>query len=694
MPCPRRRLLHMKVTYNWLKEFVDIKISASALADKLTMAGLEVKASEEKRGDFVFEIEITSNRPDWLSVIGVAREVAAITGKKLKKLPVASRQSSGKEKVNIEIENKKDCLLYIARIIRGVKVEASPQWLKDRLELVGVRSVNNVVDITNYVLFELGEPLHAFDLDKFNRNGGSLDPSLIAVRRARDNEALITIDGENRKLNPGILVIVDRKKPVAVAGVMGGKDTEVGADTKNIILESAIFNPVTVRRGRQKLGMNSDASYRFERGIDPEIVEMSSLRAARLIAELCGGVISAVKSSGAAARKSPVVELSADDVSRYLGKEIPAVKLKNIFQGLGFSLGNKNKNVFKVKVPSWRLDVKSGIDLVEEAARIYGYENIPSTLASVVLRSLKSQTLDNIPLIKDFLTGLGLNEVITHSLIDRKSLEGFWDKDELLIEVANPLSSEQEVMRPLLMPSLSGRVAYNLRQQNAYINIFEIAKTYVLDAGKAKEKYSLGIALCGAKLFWLGPKQGYVQDSPGFLHLKGVLEALWERLGIEGSGYRFLNSSEVEVFIGNEKIGVLKKLSREILSALDIKNKDVFLAEIYLEEKILPLVRLKRKFNAAGVPRYPGITRDITLQVESEVTLEEILTAVYAAKEPLLASAVFQGCYEGEKVPPGTKRITISLRYASAERTLTEEEVAPSHDRLVQALEAKLQIKK
>ncbi|MDD5730640.1 MAG: phenylalanine--tRNA ligase beta subunit-related protein, partial [Candidatus Omnitrophica bacterium] len=267
----------MKVTYNWLKDFVDIKVPPQALADKLTMAGLEVVSLEESGGDFVFEIEITSNRPDWLSVSGVAREVAAITGSKLKQPKTAGFKPQAKIKAaagginqaNIKIENKKDCPLYTGKIIRGVKVGASPEWLKKRLEAVGCRSVNNVVDITNYILFETGHPLHAFDLDKLNTQA-------VTVRRGRPEEKIVIIDGQEKKLDGEILVIADKEKAVAIAGVMGGKDTEVSFSTVNIFLEAAVFNPAVVRKSRQKLGLQSDSSYRFERGVNPHTAESAS----------------------------------------------------------------------------------------------------------------------------------------------------------------------------------------------------------------------------------------------------------------------------------------------------------------------------------------------------------------------------------------------------------------------------------
>ena len=274
----------MKVTYNWLKDFVEIKISPEKLAEKLTMAGLEVTALEKKGGDFVFEIEVTSNRPDWLSVIGIAREVAAITGKKMKSVQTKKLQPAERspQPLLVKIEDKNDCSLYIAKIIKGVKIGPSPQWLKERLELIGCRSINNIVDIANYVLFEYGQPLHAFDLDKLNGD-------LISVRRAKKDEKLVTIDGIERNLCPEILVIADLHAPVALAGIMGGKETEVSGATKNILLEAAVFNPVLVRRGRQKLGLQSDSAYRFERGVDSCGTQAASSRAAELIQKLCGG---------------------------------------------------------------------------------------------------------------------------------------------------------------------------------------------------------------------------------------------------------------------------------------------------------------------------------------------------------------------------------------------------------------------
>jgi len=672
----------MKVTYNWLKEFVEIKISPASLAEKLTMAGLEVKSIEEKDGDFIFEIEITSNRPDWLSVLGVAREVAAVTGRKLKnqKSHKALKPAiKNPQQFSIVIEDKKDCFVYTTKIIRDVKVGQSPNWLKKRLELVGLRSVNNVVDITNYVLFELGEPLHAFDMDR-------LIPHSIIVRRAKNNESLVSIDGEVRRLSSDILVIADKEKPVAVAGVMGGKDTEVTQNTKNVLLEAAIFDPVVVRRGRQRLGMSSEASYRFERGIDPLIVEIASLRTVALIKESAGGELVSAETSPVPKRAQTRINFKESSIKRHLGIQVPQSEVKRILTSLGFEVKSKTKDSGLVGAPSWRQDVKAEIDLLEEIARIYGYDKIPTTLPSVFLRSQKEQEKDYFAIIRETLLGLGLTEAITYSLIDRKELEGFWDNRGGLVEIANPLSREQESLRPTLMPGLCRAVAYNLRQQQPYVHIFEIAKTYSKSENKIQEKYSIGIALCGTKTRWFGPEAGHVQDEAGFLHLKGMSDVLFQLLGIDNRRYCFAGADEVQVYASGQKVGLFKRLSRGVLDRLDIKRKEVFAAEIYLEDKLLPLAHMKKRFNPLLVPRYPGIARDLTLQLRQEVSLEDILTAAAALNEGLLTAVDFKDDYRRDKVPAGFKRITIACQYCSPERTLTEEEVAPVHERIVKIL--------
>jgi len=699
----------MKVTYNWLKDFVDIKISPHLLADKLTMAGLEVTALEEHDGDFVLEIEVTPNRPDCLSVIGIAREVAAITNSKLKAQNSKLRAPNlkGGYPLKIEIQDKKDCPLYTAKIIKDVKVGPSPDWLKMRLELVGCHSVNNVVDITNYILFTWGEPLHAFDLDTLVNQSASYPVSQLAniiVRRAQEKEELVTIDGIKRELNKNTLIIASNKtgkpanrqtgKPIAIAGIMGGKDTEVGYNTKNILLEAAIFNPIIIRRGRQKLGMQTDSSYRFERGVDLETVEKAAWQAASLIQKICNGQYVLAKSSGLTKLAKKEIDFDVSSVHKILGVNIAVPKIKNILNQLAFKVKPKvrrkktrqslwrAKNKFKVEVPGHRGDVNLEIDLIEEIARLYGYARISTTLPKVSPRINASGKRALVSAIKNILLGLGLDEVITYSLIDKDLLGDCKTQGFNPIEISNPLSKEQEILRPTLFPSLARCVAVNLNQKQDRINIFEIAPAFFGTGIPPREELALGIALCGIKPRLL--EQGLIKDEVGLLHLKGILVVLFARLGIKGYSFDMPDSADAAVVrVQEEKIGVMEKLQKSILDRLDIKNKDVLVAEISLD-KLLSYADLKKKFVHPAV--YPGISRDVSIILQEKILAENILEAVREKAGGLLREVEVVDYYKGKQIPSGFKGITLSCFYRADERTLTEAEVNPIQASVVNTL--------
>ncbi len=683
----------MKATYNWLKDFVEIKLSPEALADKLTMAGLEVKAIEAKDGDFVFEAEVTSNRPDWLSMAGVAQEVAAITGTKLKKAishqsPVIRKNGQQANKLSIKIEDKKDCPLYTAKIIRDVKVGPSPDWLKKRLELVGCRSVNNIVDITNYVLFESGEPLHAFDLDKIALKflSSKVLKLGVAVRRAKRGEEIITIDGIKRILDSDILVIASEiltgapvnphtGQPIAIAGVMGGKDTEVTESTKNILLEAAVFNPIVIRRSRQKVGLQSESAYRFERGVDPEAVEKASRRAAALIQELGSGNCVVAESAGSYVTKHRGINLGVDSTGKILGVKISAPKIKKILTGLGFKVKPKAKNIFAVEPPSRRQDVSSEIDLIEEISRVFGYENIPQTTPAISPQAGADRQRELVSFTKNMLLGLGLNEAVTYSLISRGLLKGTEYRNTSLVEVLNPLSKEQEILRPTITPSLLRCVGVNLNQKQDYVNIFEISKAFLDASGSPQEKLVLGIVICGSRPLFTG--QGLIKDEAGLLHLKGILETLFGRLGITDYSFNAAGgASGVDIYLGQEKIGAIKCLSDDILEYFDIKNKRVFSAEVLLE-KIFLTAGLKKRFSPPAV--YPSVSRDISLVIKEDVFVNDILKAVKERGRALLREVKITDYYKGKQIPAGFKGLTISCLYRSDDRTLTEAEINAVH---------------
>ncbi len=686
----------MKFTYNWLKDFVDVKLPAGKLADKLTMAGLEVKSLEAKDGDFIFEIEITSNRPDWLSVIGIAKEVAAITNSKLKvgsRLAPACRSgrvsgyrlaaehrtpNTEHPSLEIKIEDKKDCPLYTAKIIRDVKVGPSPEWLSKRLELIGCRSINNIVDITNYVMFTFGEPLHAFDLDKLNSDQ-------IIIRRAQNKERLISIDIQERILDKDILVIADKEKPVAIAGIMGGKDTEVDGSTKNVFLEAAIFNLIVIRQGKRKLGMQSESSYRFERGIDYETCQNSSWQAVRLIEELSGGICVKALESGLPRPKTIKVGLSPDYAGRTLGIKINSSQIKKILSNLGFTLRLKTKNIFSVEIPLVRQDVKAEIDLIEEISRVYGFENVPLTLPAVKPQISGYTDTDKVSLIKNILVGLGLNEVISYSLISKDLLRGMIQDD--LIEIRNPLSKEQEVLRPTILTGILKAIACNLNQKQSSVSIFEVAKVFSAGKDYPNEDIALAVGLCGAKS-WLF-SQGQVKDEQGLLYIKGVLSTLFERLGIKDYGFVLSADKSVDIYVNKEKLGRAFKVKKEVLNNFDIKTKEVFVIEIYLS-KIISRISLDKKFSS--LPVYPTISRDISLVVKREISVDALLEEIKNNAGELLREAKVIDYYQGKQIPPGSRGLTFSCVYRSEEKTLTEEEINLPHSRILDALKNKFQV--
>lgn len=675
----------MKVTYNWLKDFVAIKLPAKALAEKLTMAGLEVTGLEEREGDFVLELEITPNRPDCLSVMGIAREVAAITGAKLK-TPAAKlnfKPTRNKYPLKIQIQDHQDCPLYTAKVIRQLNVAPSPVWLKKRLELVGCRTINNVVDVTNYILFTWGEPLHAFDLDK-------LSGQIVHVRRARPGEKITTIEGSEILLGEEMLVIADQDKPVALAGIIGGKETEVTLETQNILLEAAVFHPLLIRRMRQKLGIQTESSYRFERAVADEIAEAASWQAAQLLQEISQGRLSAALHSRARTKKKKIfIPLDLASVRKILGIEVSPYQAKHILENLGFTLRLKGEHKFLVQVPRHRADVRLEIDLIEEIARIFGYQRLPEILPRVSPRLLDKESTDLVSRIKNILVGLGLNEVITYSLVEKRLLEKAKKNTQEPLEILNPLSLENAVLRTSLVPSLLGSVSFNLRQKQEYVYIFEVAKIFQRgEADLPTEELVLGLALCGTRpcLF----KDGLIKDASSLLHLKGILEILFRELGFKDYHFVAANEKQAAIYAAGEKIGSLEETTKELRDELEIKNQRVFVAEVFLE-RLFAYVDLSRTFSP--LPKYPGILRDISLILKENIPLQEVLSSLKDRAGPLLVEVKVLDHYQGKQIPAGFRGLTISCLYRSNERTLREEEINPLQALLLAMLVDKFGVK-
>ncbi len=661
----------MKVSYDWLKDYVNIHLKPKELAGRLIMAGLEVKSIDDKDGDYIFEIEVTSNRPDCLSIYGIAREIHGIFGLKLKPIKINSLKNAKLQKPAIKIEGKRGCLRYVGRIIDEIVVNPSPKWLIDKIQSAGLRPVNNIVDITNFCLLELGQPLHAFDYDR-------LDGGEIIVREAKKGEEIVTIDGLKRKLDENTLVIADSKKPVAIAGVIGGKDSEVTSSTKRILLESAYFDPPTIRRASKKLGILTESSYRFERGVDLDGVLLASNKATQLICDLAKAkAISPPADVGIRKTRPTVINLTVSKANKILGMNIATSKCVAILKRLELKVKQKTKDSLEIIVPSFRRDLEGEIDLIEEIVRIYGYDKVPETLSRIPLWGKGSQkSEDRIieDLIRRTLVGFGLNEAITYGLgSSGVYINNLNFSEGQLLKVKNPLSSETEVLRPSLLPGLLDVIAYNINRKISDIRIYELGKSYFCKtSGEPFEKNTLAIALCGMRT-----KDWQVKEIVDIFDLKGIVEALFERLGI--SKYEFVAKSHPllspsissAIKVNSKDVGILGKLDVAILDIYDISNP-IFLSELDLE-LVAPHIKLESQFS--GLPKYPSIIRDISLIVDEKILNSEIISTIRKTCGDLAVSVKPFDLYRGEQIPKGSKSILYSIEYRASDRTLTDEEV-------------------
>ena len=649
----------MKVPLSWLREYIDIKLPPKELAHRLTMAGVEVSHIQKSGKDTILELDLTTNRGDCASIIGVAREVSALTNKPLKFPRISERDKKRKGVIKVEIRDKKGCPRYSGRVIKGVGVQPSPPWLKEHLESIGIKPINNIVDITNYVLFESGQPLHAFDLDKL------VSPLRIIVRRADDGERITTLDGRERSLDRDILIIADGKRPIALAGIMGGEDTQVTDKTRNILLESAYFDPIVVRRGAKRVNLFTESSYRFERDVDPEGVITASRRARDLILKLAGGEEVAFIDRNLLPRKPKRITLRKERVNWVLGIDLPWDQMARILKRLGFAIRGR-----MIEVPSYRRDVTREIDLIEEIARIHGYHRIPSLLPEGRIASYSQEPLETLaPRIREILVAGGYREVINYGFISLEEGERMGLSPRQIIKLTNPLTERQNIMRPSLIPGLLKNLIHNLNQGNPKVKIFELGRVFSL----GKEEMALGALLAG---------EGDLYD------LKGILEALCEELAIpspriSSSPLTFLLPGRGgEVLIANRKVGLLGEMDPKVLSYFGIEVGP-FVLELNLEGFLLG----KREKRFRELPRYPAISRDIALIIPEEITSQEIVQTIYSLGGRLVEEVRFFDLYRGAQIPPGHKGLAYSISYRAKNRTLKDEEIKKLQQRISSGLE-------
>lgn len=653
-------------------------------------------------GDVVFDLEITPNRPDLNSVIGIAREIAAVTGNPLK-LPAsveAPRNTQpASELVNVRIEAPELCPRYTARVIRGVKIGPSPDWLRTTLEKVGIRSISNVVDVTNYVMLECGQPLHAFDYHLIGKDTSG-KPAIV-IRRALDGELFVTLDGQKRTLTGEMLLIADEQKGIALAGVMGGANTEINDQTVDVLIESAYFSPRNIRRTSKQLGLRSESSYRFERGADIGVAEWASRRAAQLILQTAGGQLAeGVVDAYPKPAESKQIPLRHSKVNDLLGITLKPEEMEFYLGQLGLTALNRKPRAVDeaappepvtFHIPTWRVDLKRETDLIEEIERLHGLAKVPATPPRGAIGTNAFDAVhDQIAEVRRILCGLGLNEAQGQTLIASADARGA--QPEALVALANPLSADMDVLRPSLLPGLIHSLRHNVRRKNSDVALFEVGRVFVHNNGAPTEERRVAIALTGlrAPTFWSGAGR----DSKFELaDVKGFVEELLEQFGLRGvvfarlaeSSAFFLESATVTLG-GKLRLGELGQLAPALARQNDLRDA-VLLAELNLDQLI---ARRNPAKSLKPLPQFPSSRRDVAMLVAEAVTHDAVLQTVKQAKAANLESAELFDVFRGKNVPEGQKSLAYAFTYRSPERTLTDSEVNAAHEKVVAALKAQL----
>ncbi len=637
--------------------------------------------------DAILELELTPNRADCLSMLGVAREVSAVLGTELRlpEIKVAEIEETIDGKVTVDIENPELCGRYVARLVRDVKIGPSPVWMQQRLQAAGVRPISNIVDVTNYVMMEMGQPLHAFDYDKLAEHA-------IIVRRAREGEKMVSLDDVERELTPDMLVITDPTGPVAIAGVMGGLDTEITGETSSVLIESAYFKPASIHRTSKNLGLRSESSARFEKGIDVNGCLAAAARACQLIEEMGGGrPVRGAVDNFPAPLANPVIRLRPERVALIMGIQVSSEQIREIMNRLGFGVTVDGSD-FLVEAPTRRGDITTEIDLIEEVARLFGYNNIPTTLpegASTEGRKSEAQVMADT--ICNLMAGCGLSEIITLSFMNPRAFDMLnLPQEHLLrnaVKVQNPLSEEQRVLRTTMLPGILDILSRNTARKNRDLAFFEMGRIFVPVAGAKlpEEKNTLAAAVMGStRAGW----QSAAQEMD-FYYLKGVLETLLDTLNIkkynmvpESGESSFHPGRTARVELGGETLGIIGEIHPNVAENYRLPDR-VYVMQLDVEMLIRHAGGIKQY---SPLPKYPAVERDMAIVVRKDIMAADINRVIRKSAGTLLESISLFDVYQGSQIKEGFKSMAFSLRFQSPERTLTDEEVNVIHQKIQQAL--------
>jgi phenylalanyl-tRNA synthetase beta chain len=691
----------MKILYNWLKEFVDLAAPPEKLRERLSLSGTAIEALEQTPAGPLLDAELTSNRADCLGHYGLARETAALYLLPLKPVEPKLRESAEKAAAatRVTIESPELCGRFTARVLRGVKVGPSPEWLRQRLAALGQASINNVVDATNYAMLELGHALHAFDMDL-------LGERRIVVRRARPGEKLRTLDGIERALRPEMCVIADAQRAVGLGGIMGGADTEIRATSRNILLECAWFDPIAIRRTSKALGLRTEASVRFERGADPEMAELASRRCTELIQQLARGeVLAGVVDAYPGRAEASAIELTRKELLRVLGADVPDKDIEAILGALGFAptrvdaaRGNVDSLMaaWRCRRPSWRSDVAREIDLIEEVARLHGLDKFPARLPAAKQPAARLEQAEAEDRIRERLIGLGYQEIITIPLVDETNEMIFRAEGVAPVRIANPLAEDASVMRSSGAVSMAATLEWNLNHGQRNVRLFEFGKAYQWGGNEPIETRVLTLGATG-----LAREKGIAETERSyvFADLKGDLEQIGQLAGgitWRGAGIpSWLHSTHAGMICltsagaASRDIGAAGQVSRRVAERFKLRQ-DVFVAEVALEPLCAGYRAARAALRYKPLSRFPAVERDFSLLLPDGTAFAAVMDTIRGLGIREVDSVAAVDLFRGKNVPAGKFSLLVRVTFQSYDVTLTEAQLTDFSSRIVAALEQTL----
>ncbi len=659
----------MKISLDWIQDYIDVRLPLSRLIEVLDNIGLLIEDWEERNGDVILDVETYANRPDTLGHMGIARELAAALGLSLKeqRLPLTETNENVTDHINVQIWDEDLCPRYCGMIVKNIEIGPSPQWLVKKIEAMGLNPINNVVDVTNYVLFATAQPIHAFDLDK-------IAGKKIIIRRAKQGEKLLSLEAKEVDLTSEMLVIADEEKPVALAGVIGGENTAVTDSTRNVFIESANFDPISVRKTSKATGIQTDAAYRFERGADVSFPPEAARMAASLFSQFGGKVYKGMVDVYPKPRKVKTVMLRHHRVTSLLGVEIDNDFIEKTFVDLGFRIENKQPGIWQVKVPHFRIDIEREADLIEEIARFYGYEKIPLQLPPLRnLEPILDPKRDKINKLRQLLFHYGFDEVVNFSFMDPEKGEKF-SPDLDPIPIRNPISTKAAFLRTTLLGGLLENVVWNTNRGAEGVHIFEIGNVFRLDHESHKEHLMLSLVMTGSvgERHW---EDKHKETS--FFHLKGTCEALMARLRYDAFSFQeknhphFQEERSLALLFKGEEIGWLGAIDQKILDAYLLKQ-EVYAAEINLS---LLFEKQSHAFAYSAVAKYPNVIRDVSFIGDKDISFEEIKAALEKLQLPYLEKFTLYDRFEGSSIPQDKVSLSFRFVFRRPDRTLQADEV-------------------